>query len=347
MTKVATMPTAAPLPVRLLEYIQMRESTFTPEMQRFLREGCTTGYHPSDYALRVWESTLPEELRFAGERFPSSNANPLQWTLMAPLLAWNYQQVWHKSINLADILNHWARIQRDESRTKGMEFSEALLGGLAHLFDAFPKKVQMCLLDYWLEPTNDLWVVQRLFTSSAYFQSQTNARIWVNHLCTNAPKQGKGASPLKRWAANLQMGMAALQPSLHPQVIEAFLLKDLPAVEKIRAARCADPSAWVKLAPKLLPLLPNNEWTRYDLLPVRTPTRSLSAAACGKTHRELARLYAPNLTRTIDAVTTNEEWADPAMIRQLVKQTYAASSTSGIQAEQFDLPADMGRDLFG
>lgn len=342
MTKVAP----ASLAPALLDYIRLRATTFTPEMQRFLREGCMLGYHPGDYALRAWESTLPQDLRFADSNHRSSNAKPLQWTLFVPMLAWNYEQVWHKSIELADVCNHWARIQESEGRPRAVEFTEILLGGLCDLFPLFPKKARLGLLEYWLNPANELWLAPVMISSSTYFLSQINARTLLNRLCTMAPKQGKGASASKRWATNLQASMAKMPSRLHPQIIAGFLMKDLPAVEKIRAARCAEPSTWIQLAAHLLPLLPDNEWTRYDLLPVRTPTTSLSAAACGKTHRELARIYAPTLTQTIDAVTTDEDWAAPAMIRQLVAKTYATATTPGTPAEQFDLPNDVGGNLF-
>lgn len=342
MTKVATSLAPA-----LLDYIRQRAATFAPEMQRFLREGFTTGYHPGDYTLRVWESTLPQDLQFAEKYNNSSNARPLQWTLFVPMLAWNYEQVWHKSIQLADVCNHWVRIQESEGRPRAVEFSEILLGGLCDLFPLFPKKAQLALLEYWLSPTNELWLAPMMMPSSTYFSSQINARTLLNRLCTMAPKQGKGASASKRWAANLQESMGKMPLRLHPQIVAGFLMKDLPPTEKIRAARCAAPNTWVNLADDLLALLPDNEWTRYDLLPVRTPTTSLSAAACGKTHRELARIYAPTLTQTIDAITTDEDWADPAMIRQLVAKTYATATAPGTHAEQFDLPNDVGGDLFG
>lgn len=342
MTKDAA-PSLAPA---LLDYIRQRAATFTPEMQRFLREGCTTGYHPGNHALHIWESTLPKELQFAEKYNNSSNAQLLQWTLFVPMLAWNYEQVWHKSIQLADVCNHWVRIQESAGRPKAVEFSEILLDGLCDLFSVFPKKAQLGLLEYWLNPANELWLAPMMMPSSTYFSSQINARTLINRLCTMAPKQGKGASASKRWAANLQASMAKMPSRLHPQIVAGFLMKDLPAVEKIRAARCAEPSTWINLADHLLPLLPDNEWTRYDLLPVSAPTTSLSAAACGKTHRELARLYAPTLTQTIDAVTTDEEWSDPAMIRRLVQQTYASAKAPGIHAEQFDLPSDVAGDLF-
>ena len=270
----------------------------------------------------------------------------LLWTLIAPALAWNYEQPWDKSIDLADTCNYWACVQKAESLSKSVAFSATLLAGICAIQSSFPKKIQTALLDHWLDPSNDIWTPQGMVASSSYLQTQIAARVSLNWMCSNAPKQSKLGPPAKRWADNVQKLLNALPVGAQRQHIEMFLKSALPIVEKVRAARCADPGVWLAMAPQLLPIMPNNEWTRYDLLPVRTPTAKLSASVCGKNHRALARLYAPTLTQTIDALTTDEEWANPGMIRQLVAKTYAAAKTTSIHAEQFELPADVGGELF-
>ena len=149
--------TSEPLAARLLDYIQLRHSTFSPEMQRFLRHAATPGYHPGEHMLAAWEQSLPQELRFAKPNQRSSNIEPLLWTLITPVLAWNYEQPWGKSIDVAETCNYWSRVQKAESLSKSVAFSSTLLAGICAIQSSFPKKIQTALLDHWLDPANDIW----------------------------------------------------------------------------------------------------------------------------------------------------------------------------------------------
>ena len=207
-------------------------------------------------------------------------------------------------------------------RIADVEASTACLAVTSALMDRFPKSAYEALLNFWMDKKRPIWIPDRLQQASLLVSKQAGAWESLARMAAAHPSRKKDNFPSKRWAANLQACMAVMPINVQALYIEHFLASSMSRVDMIRGARCAHAPAWLKLSEKLLPLLPNNEWTRYDLLPACIAKNSVHADVAGRVNRELATLYAPALTHMLCSLASDADWSDPTYMRGLVDQTY-------------------------
>lgn len=332
-----------PLGVRLLDQLRDFIPKQTREIQLEFKGLLTSKQDIAHFALNDWVRKMPLDMQREVE---TTKAN-LHILAMAPVLAWGYEQHWRKSIDLdIVVLRHRYRLDNLE-RVQSVETSTACLEVTSALMDNFPKPACEKLLAFWLDPQRPIWLPDRLQSSSILVSRQAGAWESLALMSAAYPGRAKVSSPSKRWAANLQACMAVMPTNVQALYIEHFLDSPMSKVDMIRGARCAHPAAWLKLSQKLLPLLPNNEWTRYDLLPACKPSASYTPDAAGRLNRGLAELYAPTLTQTLSALASDADWANPAFMRGLVDQTYRNQKGLPVpKQEAFELPADLDEGLF-
>lgn len=333
----------SPLGVRLFENLCAFVPKQTQDFRLALKVLLTTKQADPQAAMYTWVSHFPVELK----KEVSALAGPIHlWTLV-PILAWGYEQHWRKRIDLPVMALRHAHALSGLDRAASVQASTDTLDITHSLLSSLPKSACETLLNFWLNPERSIWLPDRLQAASMLVSRQAGAWEALATMASSNSSRGKSSSPSKRWSTHLQACMAVMPTNVQALYIEHFLDSGMSRVDMLRGARCAHASAWLKLSAKLLPLMPNNEWTRYDLLPQCRPSNTFNNDAAGQINRELAELYAPTLTTTLLSLTSDENWADTAFMRRLVDQTYRSENGLALPAQEaFALPDDLNEGLF-
>ena len=243
--------------------------------------------------------------------------NNMQALCMLPICIWAAEKLGEPNCNLRARMLDW-ETQLRTVRDSELDHCLRALNITYALREEFAEKDLRCLASFWQDDNADvLWSRPADFTNNklaTWCTAAVRLGLLHEHLTAVGIKEGSPGKPSwpLRWSRCAGEAISEMNTEQQARCIEHWTTTPLSPTYILRACRNASAPTWLLdgVQAALVPLLPENELTRWQMLPWTAPESSREASSFRKENQALTRAYCPLASDILEMTTTPEMWDD-------------------------------------